>query len=271
MFKGGYKGKLIRIDLSEKSYKIEDIDQEIVTLLLGGRGVAAKYYYDEIAPDVKPFSKENKIIFMTGPLTGAPVYASTKMQLATKSPLTNMYCCSNSSGYFGPNLKKSGYDGIIVEGKADKPVYISIFDDRIEFHDASDIMGKKCGEVDEALKEKFDWLPNLYTNPPCGFHYVGLYACVYVYICTYACTYIRSICMFEIYVMLLRMYLRTCERIYSFMCTHLHTHIYIYIYVRTFVCMYVCNVFMYVCTCMYICMYACMLCIYVCMYVCVYV
>jgi len=156
MFKGGYKGKLLRIDLSGKSYKTEDIDPKIVTLLLGGRGVAAKYYYDEIAPDIKPFSKENKIIFMTGPLTGAPVYASTKWQLATKSPLTNMYCCSNSSGFFGPNLKKSGYDGIIVEGKADKPVYISIFDDKVEFHDASGVWGLKTGETDDALKAKFD-------------------------------------------------------------------------------------------------------------------
>jgi aldehyde:ferredoxin oxidoreductase len=156
MFTGGYLLKLLRIDLTTQSVSEEKIDAEMVKLLLGGRGVAAKYYYDEIGADVSPFSEANKLIFMTGPLTGAPVYSSTKFQLATKSPLTNMYLCSNSSGNFGPNLKFCGYDGIIIEGKAKKPVYIIIRDNDVEFVDAADIWGLKTNEVDTALKQKYN-------------------------------------------------------------------------------------------------------------------
>jgi aldehyde:ferredoxin oxidoreductase len=154
VFSGGYKQKLLRINLSTKSVKEEAIDEKNIKLFLGGRGVAAKYYYDEIGTEVKPFDEENKIIFMTGPLTGAPVYSSTKMQLATKSPLSGKYICSNSSGSFGPHLKFSGYDGIILEGKSETPVYIIIKDNEIKFEDASNLWGLKTTEVDEALKKE---------------------------------------------------------------------------------------------------------------------
>jgi len=153
MYSGGYKGKLLRINLSKKSVIEEAIEDRLFELFLGGRGVAAKYYYDEIPADVKPLSEENKIIFMTGPLTGVPVYSSTKFQLATKSPLTNMYLCSNSSGNVGPHLKFSGYDGIIVEGKSKEPVYVLIQDNRVQFLDATGIWGLKTNEVDDRLKE----------------------------------------------------------------------------------------------------------------------
>ena len=152
MFSGGYTSKMLRIDLSAQTHRVEDIPDAHYRALLGGRGVAAKYYYDEIGSEVTPFSIENKLIFMTGPLTGAPVYSSTKFQLATKSPLTERYVCSNSSGYFGPQLKCAGYDGIIVEGKAPHPLYVTIMDDGITFHDAVPIMGKSTVEVDEYIK-----------------------------------------------------------------------------------------------------------------------
>ena len=75
MFKGGYRLKLLRIDLSSGTAKVEGIKEDVVRLLLGGRGVAAKYYYDEIGSEVLPLSEENKLIFMNGPLTGAPLYS----------------------------------------------------------------------------------------------------------------------------------------------------------------------------------------------------
>lgn len=180
MFNGGYKGKLLRIDLTSKTFKVEEIDEKVMRLLLGGRGIAAKYYYDEIGGDVEPLSEENKIIFMTGPLTGAPVYSSTKFQLATKSPLTNMYLCSNSSGDFGPQLKFSGYDGLILEGKSDKPVYIVIKDNDVQFVDASGLWGLKTGEVTEKLRSE-------YNEPKMGVMSIGpggeklvKYACIQV-------------------------------------------------------------------------------------------
>jgi aldehyde:ferredoxin oxidoreductase len=152
MFTGGYTLKLLRINLTEESYQAEDIPETYFRALLGGRGVAAKYYYDEIGPDIKPFSDGNKLIFMTGPLTGTPVYSGTKFQLATKSPLSERYICSNSSGFFGPELKCAGFDGIIVEGKASRPVYITIVDIYVEFHDAAPVMGKTTFQVEEYIK-----------------------------------------------------------------------------------------------------------------------
>jgi len=156
MFSGSYTLKLLRIDLCERSYRVEDIPETYYRALLGGRGVAAKYYYDEIGVDVTPFSDKNKLIFMNGPLTGAPVFSSTKFQMATKSPLTERYICSNSSGFFGPQLRFAGYDGIIIEGKASQPVYITIKDNEIRFHDAAPIMGKTTGEVNDYIKTKHE-------------------------------------------------------------------------------------------------------------------
>ena len=179
MFTGGYTQKLLRINLTESTYSSEDIPEKYYRELLGGRGVAAKYYYDEIGPEVRAFSDENKIIFMTGPLTGTPVYSGTKFQLATKSPLSDKYICSNSSGYFGPYLKCAGYDGIIIEGKSPKPVYITIDDNEIKFHDAAPIMGKTTGEVNAYMKEHHDINRGVLSIGPGGENRVT-YACIQV-------------------------------------------------------------------------------------------
>jgi len=179
MFTGGYTQKLLRIDLTNATYKIEDIPDFYYRELLGGRGVAAKYYYDEINPTAKPFSSENKLIFMTGPLTGTPVYSGTKFQLATKSPLSGRYICSNSSGYLGPNLKSAGYDGIIFEGKSPNPVYITIIDDEVKFHDATHLKSKTTGEVNTYMKETHDIPRGVMSIGVAGENRVT-YACIQV-------------------------------------------------------------------------------------------
>jgi len=179
MFTGGYTQKLLRINLSTASYKVEDIPESYYRELLGGRGVAAKYYYDEIGAEVSAFSDDNKIIFMTGPLTGTPVYSGTKFQLATKSPLSDKYICSNSSGYFGPYLKGAGYDGIIIEGKSSKPVYITIDDDSISFHDAGHIMGKTTFEVIDYMEQTHDIKRGVMSIGPAGENRVS-YSCIQV-------------------------------------------------------------------------------------------
>jgi len=145
---GGYAGKILRINLSTRKISTEDYPEKIRKKYLGGRGTAAYLYYKEMGSSLDPFAIENKIFFMTGPLTGTPVLASTKMQLATKSPDTNHYLCSNSGGNFGPYLKFAGYDGIILEGKASTPVYIIINNDGAQFHDAAQLWGKKTTEVE---------------------------------------------------------------------------------------------------------------------------
>lgn len=89
---------------------------------------------------------ENKIFLMTGPLTGCPVYSPAKYHLATKSPLTGIYLASNAAGFFGPELKRAGYDGLIVEGRAESPTFVTISDDRVEFRNAGHLWGMPTGD-----------------------------------------------------------------------------------------------------------------------------
>jgi aldehyde:ferredoxin oxidoreductase len=148
----GYQGKILRVDLSAGTYRVEDLDEALATKFVGGRGLATKIYADEVSPDVDPLSADNKLLVATGPLTGAPVPTGGRYMVVTKSPLTGTIACSNSGGYWGAELKFAGYDIIIVEGKAAKPVYISIEDDKIEIRDASHVWGKVVSEATDALK-----------------------------------------------------------------------------------------------------------------------
>lgn len=150
----GYKRKFIRLNLSKKIAKIEEIPPAFFKKYLGGRGIAAKIYYDEIGPNVNPLGPENKIIFFTGPLTGTPSFGSSKCSLATKSPLTGIYLCSNAGGYFGAELKIAGYDGMIIESRAEEPTYISIKDDIIEFKNAKHLWGVDIWETQKIIKEE---------------------------------------------------------------------------------------------------------------------
>jgi aldehyde:ferredoxin oxidoreductase len=152
-YKGAYLGKILRVNLSTKKTSIQQLKEDEVAKLLGGRGLAAKLYYDEIGPEVKPFDPENKIIFVTGPLTGVRLPSTTKFQLATKGAETNMYLCSNCGGDFGPYLKKSGLDGMIIEGRADDWVYLMLSDGEVTFGDARHMKGMTTSQTLEALKE----------------------------------------------------------------------------------------------------------------------
>ncbi len=149
VFKGGYTGKILRVDLTQRRTTDLDYPEEIRKKYLGGRGVGAYLYTQEIPAVLDPLSSANKIFFMTGPLTGMPVLASTKMQLATRSPDTGNYLCSNSSGNFGPYLKFAGYDGVVLEGRASSPLAVIIEDDGVRFQEIPHLQGKKTTEVDE--------------------------------------------------------------------------------------------------------------------------
>lgn len=155
MFQGAYLGKLLRINLSDRKYRIENIPEKDLQELLGGRGISARYYYNEIGPDVQPLDEANKLIFFTGPLTGLPLPSTTKFQLATKSPETRMYLCSNSGGDFGPHLKRCGFDGLIIEGKAPEWTYVTIRDGEVGFGDARPWEGYSSNRTLEALRRAF--------------------------------------------------------------------------------------------------------------------
>lgn len=152
-FTGAYLGKILRINLSTKETRIEELEDRDYEMWLGGRGLAAKMYYNEIGPDVHPFDVENKVFFMTGPLTGVALPSTTKFQLSTKSPETGMYLCSNCGGDFGPQLKFCGFDGLIIEGQAEDWTYIIIKDHEVSFGDARPWQGLATEKTQEALRE----------------------------------------------------------------------------------------------------------------------
>ncbi len=139
---GGYVGKLLRIDLSAGQMKDETVQETVLKDFIGGRGLGVKILYDELRPGTDPLSPENKITILTGPVTGTPALESGRWCSVTKSPLTGTIHDSQSGGDFGPYLKFAGYDGVIFEGAAEKPVYLWIDQGHAELKDASTLWGK---------------------------------------------------------------------------------------------------------------------------------
>lgn len=150
----GYFGKLLRIDLREKTVKVESLDKEKAKKYLGGRGLGTKILMDEVDPQIDALSPANKLIFVTGALTGTPTPTGGRYMVVTKSPLTGTVASSNSGGYWGAEFKNTGFDGIIFEEKAEKPVYIYIEDDKVEIRDASHIWGKVVSEATKLLEKE---------------------------------------------------------------------------------------------------------------------
>ena len=144
--------KVLRINLTTGDITTEPLNMEWAQKYLGQRGLATKYLVEEMDPTVDPLSPENKLIFATGPLTGTCASTGGRYSVITKGPLTGAIACSNSGGYFGPELKFSGYDMVILEGKSPKPVYLSIFNDKVRLRDASKLWGKSVWDTDAAIK-----------------------------------------------------------------------------------------------------------------------
>lgn len=164
----GYTGKILRVDLKEKSCKVEKLDLEKAKKYLGGRGLGTKILSEEVDPTIDALSPENKMIIISGPLTGTPTPTGGRYMVVTKSPLSETVACSNSGGYWGAELKSAGYDAIIVENKADKPVYIAIEDDKVEIKDASHLWGKTVSETTDKLKEEIPEKARVLTIGPAG-------------------------------------------------------------------------------------------------------
>ena len=150
----GFIGRVLRVDLDEGKLSVEDLDHDRALDFIGGRGYAAKLLYDELKPGVDPLSPANKLVFATGPLTGTEAPTSGRFCLSSKSPLTNTVFDAQSGGFFGPALKRAGFDLILVEGASDRPVYLEVKDGEAKLHDASELWGRLTSEVDAFLREK---------------------------------------------------------------------------------------------------------------------
>lgn len=164
----GYAGKLLRIDLGNRTIKTEELDVETAQRFIGGRGLATKFLMDEMDPAVDALSPANKLIFVTGPLTGTNTPTGGRYMVVTKSPLSGTVACSNSGGFWGAELKFAGYDLIIFEGKATSPVYVSIADDQVAIHDAAHLWGKVVSETTHALEKVHGEKAKVATIGPAG-------------------------------------------------------------------------------------------------------
>lgn len=150
----GYMGKILRVNLSSGTIATEEIDPQFAQNFLGGAGFATKILYDEVPAKADPLGEENRLIFMTGPVTGTRFPTSGRFVVAAKSPLTGIMTTATSSGFWGVEFKRTGHDGIVLEGKAEKPVYLEILDDRVTLKDASDLWGKDAYETQNILKKR---------------------------------------------------------------------------------------------------------------------
>ena len=166
---GGYTGKVLRINLTTGKTSTEPLNMELARKYLSGRGLAGKMFFDEVAADVDALSPENTMYIATGALTGTNAPTSGRFMVVTKSPLNGCIASSNSGGYWGAQLKFAGYDMVILEGKAAKPVYIAITDDKVEIKDAANVWGKDVYATTEALKQEFgDDKAKVLTIGPAG-------------------------------------------------------------------------------------------------------
>lgn len=147
-------GKILRVNLSHSTITEEFPDEKTLKLFLGGAGLATKYLFDEVKPRIDPIGPENKLIFMTGPLTGTRSPSTGRYSVIAKSPLTGFWGHANSAGYWGRDFKRSGFDGVIFEAIAPQPTYFVTDHGKAELRDATYLWGKSTSETTKLIKEE---------------------------------------------------------------------------------------------------------------------
>ena len=149
-------GKVLRIELGRKKTSSQPLTKEQTELFLGGRGLGVDILFRELPRGTNPLSPENKMVFATGPLTGTGAPTSGRYSVITRSPLTGTIFDSNSGGHFGVQLKRSGWDAVVVEGKAEKPSYLWIRDESVEIRNADHIWGSNTHATEDTVKSETD-------------------------------------------------------------------------------------------------------------------
>lgn len=161
----GYMGEVLKINLSNKDIKKEKLTEGDLRKFIGGSGLGAKYLFELTGQQTDPLGEDNVLIFMTGPITGIKSFSADRFEVITKSPLTEIFAESNCGGRWGSMLKKSGFDGIIISGRSDKPVNIYINNKEVKILDASSTWGLDTFDTQSKLKETI--------NPRCEIVCIG--------------------------------------------------------------------------------------------------
>ena len=150
----GFHRKVLRVNLSKEAVNVEEPDEVFYRRYFGGRGLIGYYLLRELRKGIDPLSAENKLIFACGPVTGAPISGAGRHAVGAKSPLTGGYGEAEAGGFWGAELKKAGYDALIVEGAAEEPSYIWIEDDQVEIRSALGFWGNQVLETQKAVKKE---------------------------------------------------------------------------------------------------------------------
>jgi aldehyde:ferredoxin oxidoreductase len=151
----GYAGTLLYVDLTGRQVRKKPLRPELVKNYVGGSGLAAKLFHDQISEPIEPLSSKNVLIFMSGPLTGTLIPMSGKWAVSSLSPLTNAWGEANSGAWWGAELKFAGYDGVIIEGKAENPVYILVDDENVSIRSAKDLWGLSTSKTMLSLMKDY--------------------------------------------------------------------------------------------------------------------
>jgi aldehyde:ferredoxin oxidoreductase len=165
----GWTGKILNVDLSES--KISELEtMAYANRFLGGRGVATRIYWEDVSPEIGALDPGNLLILMSGPLTATGVPGASRFEVVSKSPMLNPegFCYGNLGGFFGPYLKRAGYDGVVIKGRAERPSYMHINNGKVEILDASWLWGKGIYQVSDLLKEKYGQQVRFVTTGPAG-------------------------------------------------------------------------------------------------------
>jgi len=165
---GGYLGRILRVDLSTENISIEPLDDSILRKFVGGAGLGARYLYDEVPSGVEWSDPENRLLFFSGPFGGTRYAGSGMIAVVSKGPMTNMAGSSQANGFFGTYLKFSGFDGVVIQGKATEWKYLRIHDGTAELCDARDLVGKDTLETEDAVRDKLDKQCSIYGIGPAG-------------------------------------------------------------------------------------------------------
>ncbi|MBI4321195.1 MAG: aldehyde ferredoxin oxidoreductase family protein [Chloroflexi bacterium] len=145
-------GKILNVDLATGRIEKQDVDPQLARKYLGGMGLSCRMLYDEVGPDVEPFSPDNIVIFANGPLTGTSAPCAGRTEITTRSPLTGIVGSGNTGGSWGALLKRAGVDQIVVRKCAERPVYLWVNDDSVEIRDASHLWGKDTAVTSDILQ-----------------------------------------------------------------------------------------------------------------------
>lgn len=156
MYKGGYAGKVLRINLTDQTAKEEALPLEMARDFIGGAGFGIKYLFDEVPAGADPLGPENKLIFASGPFSGTTIPCASRMAVAGKSPLTGAVGMALTGGYFPVELKFAGYDALIVEGKAEKPTYVWIKNGKVKFRSAKKVWGMMTTDCQQIIKNELN-------------------------------------------------------------------------------------------------------------------